>query len=53
MADAKAIPDKTLADRAHHLRRDAVRMGEVQGQDDIAQRHEHQAPRPEALIDEA
>jgi transketolase len=32
-----AIPNKTLADRAHLIRRNAVRMGEVQGQGYIAQ----------------
>jgi transketolase len=32
-----AIPNKTLADRAYHIRRNAVRMGEVQGQGYIAQ----------------
>lgn len=38
MADAgPALPNKTLADRAYHIRRNAVRMGEVQGQGYIAQ----------------
>jgi transketolase len=36
MADA-AIPNKSLRDRAWHIRRNAVRMGEVQGQGYIAQ----------------
>lgn len=31
------LPNKTLADRAYHIRRNAVRMGEVQGQGYIAQ----------------
>lgn len=31
------IPNKTLADRAYHIRRNALRMGEVQGQGYIAQ----------------
>ncbi len=31
------LPNKTLADRAYHIRRFAVRMGEVQGQGYIAQ----------------
>lgn len=31
------IPNKSLADRAYHIRRNAVRMGEVQGQGYIAQ----------------
>jgi transketolase len=31
------IPNKSLADRAHYIRRNAVRMGEVQGQGYIAQ----------------
>lgn len=34
---AHALPNKTLADRAYHVRRNAVRMGEVQGQGYIAQ----------------
>ena len=34
---AEAIPNKSLADRAYHIRRNAVRMGEVQGQGYIAQ----------------
>lgn len=34
MAD---LPNKTLADRAYHIRRNAVLMGEVQGQGYIAQ----------------
>jgi transketolase len=33
----EAIPNKTLADRAYFIRRNAVRMGEVQGQGYIAQ----------------
>lgn len=37
MAEATARPNKTLADRAYHIRRNAVRMGEVQGQGYIAQ----------------
>jgi transketolase len=37
MADAGIIPNKSLADRAYHIRRNAVRMGEVQGQGYIAQ----------------
>lgn len=38
MADAPAhIPNKTLADRAYHIRRNAILMGEVQGQGYIAQ----------------
>ncbi len=40
MADAglnQTLPNKTLADRAHFIRRNAVRMGEVQGQGYIAQ----------------
>jgi transketolase len=36
MANA-AIPNKSLRDRAYHIRRNAVRMGEVQGQGYIAQ----------------
>jgi transketolase len=36
MADI-AIPNKSLRDRAYHIRRNAVRMGEVQGQGYIAQ----------------
>lgn len=32
-----AIPNKSLADRAYHIRRNALRMGEVQGQGYIAQ----------------
>jgi transketolase len=32
-----SIPNKTIADRAYHIRRNAVRMGEVQGQGYIAQ----------------
>jgi len=32
-----ARPNKSLADRAYHIRRNAVRMGEVQGQGYIAQ----------------
>lgn len=32
-----ALSNKTLADRAYHIRRNAVRMGEVQGQGYIAQ----------------
>jgi transketolase len=31
------LPNKSLADRAYHIRRNAVRMGEVQGQGYIAQ----------------
>ncbi len=31
------LPNKTLADRAYHIRRNALRMGEVQGQGYIAQ----------------
>jgi hypothetical protein len=31
------LPNRTLADRAYHIRRYAVRMGEVQGQGYIAQ----------------
>jgi transketolase len=31
------IPNKTIADRAYHIRRNAVRMGQVQGQGYIAQ----------------
>jgi len=34
---AQTRPNKTLADRAYHIRRNAVRMGEVQGQGYIAQ----------------
>jgi transketolase len=34
---APARPNKSLADRAYHIRRNAVRMGEVQGQGYIAQ----------------
>lgn len=34
---AEIIPNKTLADRAYHIRRNALRMGEVQGQGYIAQ----------------
>jgi transketolase len=34
---ATARPNKTLADRAYHIRRNAVRMGSVQGQGYIAQ----------------
>ena len=34
---AHALPNETLADRAYHVRRNAVRMGEVQGQGYIAQ----------------
>ncbi len=34
---ADAIPNKSLADRAYYIRRNAVRMGEVQGQGYIAQ----------------
>jgi len=37
MAKAFARPNKSLADRAYHIRRNAVRMGEVQGQGYIAQ----------------
>jgi transketolase len=41
MADAaipnKSLPNKSLRDRAYHIRRNAVRMGEVQGQGYIAQ----------------
>jgi transketolase len=37
MAKQSALPNKTLADRAYHIRRNAVRMGEVQGQGYIAQ----------------
>jgi transketolase len=38
MAEARPIrPNKTLADRAYHIRRNSVRMGEVQGQGYIAQ----------------
>ncbi|HRD75773.1 MAG TPA: transketolase [Hyphomicrobiaceae bacterium] len=37
MAKPTALPNKTLADRAYHIRRNAVRMGEVQGQGYIAQ----------------
>lgn len=32
-----ARPNKSLADRAYHIRRNAIRMGEVQGQGYIAQ----------------
>jgi transketolase len=32
-----SLPNKTLADRAYHIRRNALRMGEVQGQGYIAQ----------------
>lgn len=35
--DAQTRSNKTLADRAYHIRRNAVRMGEVQGQGYIAQ----------------
>ena len=31
------LPNKSLADRAYHIRRNALRMGEVQGQGYIAQ----------------
>jgi transketolase len=31
------LPNKTVADRAYHIRRNALRMGEVQGQGYIAQ----------------
>ncbi|MBV1700749.1 MAG: transketolase [Hyphomicrobiales bacterium] len=38
MAELHAvIPNKTLKDRAYHIRRNALRMGEVQGQGYIAQ----------------
>jgi transketolase len=37
MANAPALPNKTIADRAYHIRRNALRMGEVQGQGYIAQ----------------
>jgi len=37
MAKQAALPNKSLADRAYHIRRNAVRMGEVQGQGYIAQ----------------
>jgi transketolase len=37
MAEPAALPNKTLADRAYHIRRNAVRMAEVQGQGYIAQ----------------
>jgi transketolase len=38
MAKSSATrPNKSLADRAYHIRRNAVRMGEVQGQGYIAQ----------------
>jgi transketolase len=38
MADVQTSrPNKSLADRAYHIRRNAVRMGEVQGQGYIAQ----------------
>ncbi|MFZ4805821.1 MAG: transketolase [Hyphomicrobiaceae bacterium] len=37
MANSSTIPNKTIADRAYHIRRNAVRMGEVQGQGYIAQ----------------
>ena len=40
MADAShptGLPNKSLRDRAYHIRRNAVRMGEVQGQGYIAQ----------------
>jgi transketolase len=41
MADASVstrnLPNKSLRDRAYHIRRNAVRMGEVQGQGYIAQ----------------
>jgi transketolase len=37
MAKQSALPNKTLTDRAYHIRRNAVRMGEVQGQGYIAQ----------------
>jgi transketolase len=38
MADPRSpIPNKTVADRAYHIRRNALRMGEVQGQGYIAQ----------------
>lgn len=38
MAEPRAIlPNKTLKDRAYHIRRNALRMGEVQGQGYIAQ----------------
>jgi transketolase len=40
MADAShsdSLPNKSLRDRAYHIRRNAVRMGEVQGQGYIAQ----------------
>jgi transketolase len=36
-ADPTALPNKTIADRAYHIRRNALRMGEVQGQGYIAQ----------------
>jgi transketolase len=35
--EAARLPNKTLADRAYHIRRHALRMGEVQGQGYIAQ----------------
>lgn len=37
MAEAAAIPNKSLADRAWHIRRNAIRMGAVQGQGYVAQ----------------
>ncbi len=38
MADPRTtIPNKSIADRAYHIRRNALRMGEVQGQGYIAQ----------------
>jgi transketolase len=37
MAKQAALANKSLADRAYHIRRNAVRMGEVQGQGYIAQ----------------
>jgi len=37
MAKTPALPNKTLADRAYYIRRNALRMGEVQGQGYIAQ----------------
>jgi transketolase len=37
MVEATALRNTSLADRAYHIRRNAVRMGEVQGQGYIAQ----------------
>ncbi len=37
MPEPAALPNKSIADRAYHIRRNAVRMGEVQGQGYIAQ----------------